>query len=109
MFFDLLTYPETNSQFYLFGRQIGRGAFGKVNLSLHVASGRLVAIKTFSKKNLKNKHARNKIKHEIEMLSRLRHPFITQIYDSFETEKYIFISTHLLIGFATPSSTTLIH
>ena len=92
------TYPETNSQFYLFGRQIGRGAFGKVNLSLHVASGRLVAIKTFSKKNLKNKHARNKIKHEIEMLSRLRHPFITQIYDSFETEKYIFIVMEYICG-----------
>ena len=56
-------YPKTNNQFYLFGRQIGHGAFGKVNISLHVASGRLVAIKTFTKKNLKNKHARNKIKH----------------------------------------------
>ena len=44
-------YPKTNNQFYLFGRQIGHGAFGKVNISLHVASGRLVAIKTFTKKN----------------------------------------------------------
>ena len=91
-------YPETNNQFYLFGRQIGHGAFGKVNISLHVASGRLVAIKTFNKKNLKNKHARNKIKHEIEMLSRLRHPFITQIYDSFETEKHIFIVMEYICG-----------
>ena len=91
-------YPETNNQFYLFGRQIGHGAFGKVNISLHVASGRLVAIKTFTKKNLKNKHARNKIKHEIEMLSRLRHPFITQIYDSFETEKHIFIVMEYICG-----------
>ena len=91
-------YPETNNQFYLFGRQIGHGAFGKVNISLHVASGRLVAIKTFTKKNLKNKHAKNKIKHEIEMLSRLRHPFITQIYDSFETEKHIFIVMEYICG-----------
>ena len=91
-------YPETNSQFYLFGRQIGHGAFGKVNISLHVASGRLVAIKTFTKKNLKNKHAKNKIKHEIEMLSRLRHPFITQILDSFETDKHIFIVMEYICG-----------
>ena len=91
-------YPETNNQFYLFGRQIGHGAFGKVNISLHVASGRLVAIKTFTKKNLKNKHARNKIKHEIEMLSRLRHPYITQILDSFETEKHIFIVMEYICG-----------
>ena len=91
-------YPKTNNQFYLFGRQIGHGAFGKVNISLHVASGRLVAIKTFTKKNLKNKHARNKIKHEIEMLSRLRHPYITQILDSFETDKHIFIVMEYICG-----------
>ena len=91
-------YPETNSQFYLFGRQIGHGAFGKVNISLHVASGRLAAIKTFTKKNLKTKHARDKIKHEIDILSRLRHPFITQILDSFETEKHIFIVMEYVCG-----------
>ena len=91
-------YPKTDNRFYLFGRQIGHGAFGKVNISLHVASGRLVAIKTFTKKNLKNKHARNKIKHEIDMLSRLRHPFITQILDSFETDKHIFIVMEYICG-----------
>ena len=91
-------YPETDNQFYLFGRQIGHGAFGKVNISLHVASGRLVAIKTFTKKNLKNNRAKSKIKHEIEMLSRLRHPFITQILDSFETEKHIFIVMEYICG-----------
>ena len=91
-------YPKTDNQFYLFGRQIGHGAFGKVNISLHVASGRLVAIKTFKKKNLKNKHARNKIKHEIDMLGKLRHPFITQILDSFETDKHIFIVMEYICG-----------
>ena len=92
------SYPPTDNQFYLFGRQIGHGAFGKVNISLHVASGRLVAIKTFTKKNLKNKHARSKIKHEIDMLSRLRHPFITQILDNFETSKHIFIVMEYICG-----------
>jgi hypothetical protein len=38
-------YPETKISFYLFGRLIGRGAFGKVNLGLHILSGRIVAIK----------------------------------------------------------------
>ena len=57
-------YPETKKDFYLYGRQIGHGAFGKVNIALHVASGRLVAIKTFNKKNLKKKNAKQKIKNE---------------------------------------------
>ena len=60
------------------GRVIGKGAFGKVNLALHVCSGRLVAIKSFNKKKLKSKHAKSKIKHEIEILKKLRNPFISQ-------------------------------
>ena len=91
-------YPETQKNFYLYGRQIGHGAFGKVNLALHVASGRLVAIKSFNKKNLKKKNARQKINNEIEMLSRLRHPFISQILDSFETETHIFIVMEYICG-----------
>jgi len=91
-------YPETEKQFYLYGRQIGHGAFGKVNIALHVASGRLVAIKSFNKKNLKKKNAKQKIKNEIEMLSRLRHPFINQILDSFETDTHIFIVVEYICG-----------
>ena len=91
-------YPETQKNFYLYGRQIGHGAFGKVNIALHVASGRLVAIKSFNKKNLKKKNARQKINNEIEMLSRLRHPFISQILDSFETETHIFIVMEYICG-----------
>jgi len=42
-------YPNTNKNFYKYGRILGKGAFGKVNLALHLASGRLVAIKSFNK------------------------------------------------------------
>ena len=84
-------YPPTGKDFYLYGREVGHGAFGKVNLSLHVASGKIVAIKIFNKKNLKRKNAKQKIKNEIEMLGKLRHPFICQILDSFKTDTHIFI------------------
>ena len=40
-------YPKSNIDFYLYGREIGSGAFGKVNIALHIGSGRLVAIKIF--------------------------------------------------------------
>ena len=97
-YYEHKSYPETQKNFYLYGRQIGHGAFGKVNLALHVASGRLVAIKSFNKKNLKKKNARQKINNEIEMLSRLRHPFISQILDSFETDTHIFIVMEYICG-----------
>ena len=72
-------YPNTNTNFYKYGRLLGKGAFGKVNLALHLASGRLVAIKSFNKKKLTTKRAKLEIKTEIEALSKLRNPFCTQI------------------------------
>ena len=91
-------YPKSNLNFYLYGRQIGHGAFGQVNLALHIGSGRLVAIKIFAKKNLKNARARQKIKNEIEMLSHFHHPFINQILDNFETDTHIFIVMEYVCG-----------
>ena len=91
-------YPKSNLNFYLYGRQIGHGAFGQVNLALHIGSGRLVAIKMFSKKNLKDARARQKIRNEIEMLSHFHHPFINQILDNFETDTHIFIVMEYVCG-----------
>ena len=57
---------------------IGKGAFGKVNLALHICSGKLVAIKSFNKKNLKKEKDKIKIQQEIDILKKLRHPNISQ-------------------------------
>ena len=91
-------YPSTNQNFYKYGRLLGKGAFGKVNLALHLASGRLVAIKSFNKKKLTTKRAKRKIKTEIEALSKLRNPFCTQIYDYFETDTHILIVMEYICG-----------
>lgn len=57
---------------------IGKGAFGKVNLALHILSGKLVAIKSFNKKNLTKDKQLAKITQEIEILKMLHHPNISQ-------------------------------
>jgi serine/threonine protein kinase len=57
---------------------IGKGAFGKVNLSLHISSGRLVAIKSFNKKNLSSENAKKKIFYETKLMKNLRHPSIVK-------------------------------
>ena len=57
---------------------IGKGAFGKVNVALHILSGKLVAIKSFNKKNLTKDKQLNKIAQEIEILKMLHHPNISQ-------------------------------
>ena len=58
-----LSYPPTDISFYKFGRMIGRGAFGKVNIGLNILTGRIVAIKSFNKQNLTNEKAKKKMKY----------------------------------------------
>ena len=88
---DKGSYPDSQLKFYKYGRLLGKGAFGKVNIALHIASGKLVAIKSFNKKKLISKHSKQKIKVEIEALSKIRSPFTTKIYDTFQTDTHILI------------------
>lgn len=85
------SYPQTTVSFYKFGRLIGRGAFGKVNLGLHILTGRIVAIKSFNKTKLESVSARNKIYHEVNLMKNLRHNSIVKILETIETDKYILI------------------
>ena len=93
-------YPPTNIDFYKYGRLIGQGAFGKVNLGLNVLTGRVVAIKSFNKKNLdspNNEHMK-KIIYETNLMRKLNHPNITKILEMFEDEKYILIIMEYING-----------
>ena len=91
-------YPKTKLAFYKFGHLIGRGAFGKVNLGLHVLSGRTVAIKSFNKTKLKNQESIDKIYQEINLLKIFRHNSIVRILEYIETEKYILIIMENISG-----------
>ena len=93
-------YPNTNLDFYKYGRLIGQGAFGKVNLGLNVLTGRVVAIKSFNKKNLDSPNNENmkKIIYETNLMRKLNHPNITKILEMFEDEKYILIIMEYING-----------
>ena len=94
------SYPSTNLNFYKYGRLIGQGAFGKVNLGLNVLTGRVVAIKSFNKKNIitKNNENMKKIMYETNLMQKLNHPNITKILEMFEDEKYILIIMEYING-----------
>ena len=93
-------YPMTNLDFYKYGRLIGQGAFGKVNLGLNVLTGRVVAIKSFNKKSLDSPNNENmkKIIYETNLMRKLNHPNITKILEMFEDEKYILIIMEYING-----------
>ena len=91
-------YPPTDISFYKFGRVIGRGAFGKVNIGLNILTGRIVAIKSFNKNNLSNEKAKKKILYETNLMRGLYHPAVTKILETFETDKYMLIIMEYISG-----------
>ena len=92
-------YPETLISFYKYGRIIGQGAFGKVNLGLNVLTGRVVAIKSFNKSNLNsNSENMKKIVYETNLMKKLNHPNITKILELFEEKEYILIIMEYING-----------
>ena len=91
-------YPTSNLHFYKFGRIIGKGAFGKVNIGLHILTGRIVAIKSFNKTTFKDEKYRTKIMNEIELMKNLKHFSVVRILDVFETEKYILLVMENVLG-----------
>ncbi len=92
-------YPNTSLQFYKYGRLIGQGAFGKVNLGLNILTGRIVAVKSFNKNNSElTGDNMKKIKYETDLMKKLNHPNITKILEMFEDEKYFLIIMEYING-----------
>ena len=93
-----LCYPNTDLNFYKFGRVIGRGAFGKVNIGLNILTGRIVAIKSFNKKNIISESSKNKILYETNLMRGLYHPSVTKILETFDSENYMLIIMEYISG-----------
>ena len=85
-------YPKTKMKFYKYGRLLGKGAYGKVNLCLHLLTGKLVAIKSINKSKITKERQRQKIKIETSIMKTLSDSNnIVKIYETFETKKHICI------------------
>ena len=90
-------YPKTTLDYYKIGRCIGHGAFGKVNICLHILSGRIVAIKSIKKEN--GIFSKKNIQYEINLMKKLRgHKNIITLFEKFENNKYYFIVMENAIG-----------
>ncbi len=90
-------YPETTLEYYKIGRSIGHGGFGKVNLSLHILSGRIVAIKSINKK--KGIYSKKNILYEIKLMKKLRgHKNVVKLFEKFENKNYTFIVMENIMG-----------
>ena len=84
--------------FYIIGRILGKGAFGKVNLCVHKLTGKLVAIKSLNRKYLESKSNNTKLQNEISLLKELNHKNIIRLYETFSTDNYLLIVLELCSG-----------
>ena len=66
-----------------------------VRLGIHKGTGRKVAIKIMSKKDMNNQDL-ELVKTEIEILKISQHPFIIRLYDIFENADFIYISNTII-------------
>jgi len=87
--------PNTKIQFYKIGKIIGRGAFGKVNLAMHILAQKLVAVKSIKKEFSRKESDKKKLKEEVSILSSLHHEFFICLYDYFHDDRYTYIVTTL--------------
>ena len=67
--------------------QLGAGSFGRVFLMEHRQTGEKVAVKTLKKERIAELGMQEKVRREIKILLRVRHPNIIRLYNVLETAK----------------------
>ena len=82
------------SKEYTFGKVIGAGSFGQVRLAIHKATKQTRAVKIIQKSKVDIKVLLN----EINILAKLSHPNIMQIYEVFDDNTNIYIVSEYCKG-----------
>lgn len=80
---------------------LGKGNFGKVILSKSKKTGRLCAIKVLKKDNILQNHDIESAKAEKKVFllaTKTKHPFLTNLYCSFQTENRIYFAMEFVGG-----------
>ena len=92
---NFITYKKggiTNE--YSVGSAVGSGSFGTVKKGIHKKTGQERAIKILKKAD----QDENRLFLEVEILSRLNHPNIMQIYEFYDDNKYFYIISEYCRG-----------
>ena len=83
--------------FYEIKQTLGKGKFGLVKSAVHKKSGKTVAVKVMSKKEMSVQDVELQ-RREIEILKMCQHPHIIRLLDIFENQDYIYIIMEQLNG-----------
>ena len=92
---NIISHKTSNiSKEYTFGKTLGTGSFGQVRLAIHKATKQTRAVKIIPKSKVDLKLLIN----EVNILSKLSHPNIMQIYEIFDDNTNIYIVSEYCKG-----------
>ena len=92
---DIISRKSTNiTKEYTLGKTIGKGAYGQVRLAVHKATKQTRAVKILPKSKIDLPALMN----EVNILSKLSHPNIMQIYEIFEDKANMYIVSEYCKG-----------
>lgn len=74
---------------------LAQGGFAQVYIAVHKKTGTHVAIKQIPKQKFNDENEAERIKSEIRIHSNINHPFIVEVYEVIETEKFAYIVMEL--------------
>lgn len=77
---------------------IGEGTYGKVKMAIERATGEKVAIKYIKLNKIRHEQDLNKIRREIKIMSKLRHPNIINVREVFENKEKIILVMDFAAG-----------
>lgn len=84
---------------YILGSTLGEGAFAKVKVATHIHTGEKVAIKILDKTAMvEDEDDVKRVQKEINILKKLRHKNIIQLYEVMESRKNLYIVMEICEG-----------
>ncbi|XP_045474241.1 serine/threonine-protein kinase 32A isoform X2 [Harmonia axyridis] len=89
---------EVNFDHFQILRAIGKGSFGKVCIVQKRDTKQMFAMKYMNKNQCMEKDALKNVIREVDILTRLEHPFLVNMWFSFQDEEDFFMVTDLLLG-----------
>lgn len=92
------THTATRIGNYVLEKTLGEGAFAKVKAARHVVTGQRVAIKIIYKHKIKDDYVRENLQREGQLLRRLHHPHVIQLYEIIETDRVYCLVTECADG-----------
>ena len=105
-YLDNKNHPEYYTQLnteeiicdFIIKEKLGEGAFGSVRLGVNKQTGEKVAIKIYEKSKLNRYQDKKRLEREIEILKKVKHPNIVQLYSVIETERQILLIMEYIKG-----------